>query len=281
MHERSPPRSMRISLPTAGSLPPGSKPAQPPVARAACGGARAARRRDCHRRCADRNAGDGLFPCRRCSTWPLPMIRAPQPAPNQPPRTVKALGYADEKQPTAVDAAFLALNANPARHSVWASAYGTRGTTEGDASVGSTDRFASVFGVAAGYDYRLRRTRRPASRSASGAYELPHHRWSRQWQQRRCCRWPFMARRTSAQRIWLVRSPTPTTAVSDDPHAPSPPPGTTFAASFDAHDFAARVEAGIHYGWLTPYAGRERPGLLHAGLPGRRVRLRVGLRAGL
>ena len=179
--------------------------------------------------------------------------QGPQPAPNQPPRTVKALGYADEKQPTAVDAAFFALKANPAGRSVWAAAYGTRGTTEGDVSVGSSDRFASAFGVAAGYDYRgapdmktgvsfgVGRTNYHTTDGLGGGS-------SDMLQVAVYGKKDFGAAYLAAALAYAYNS------VSTNRSAPIAAPGTTFAASFNAHDFAARVEAGIHYGWITPYA---------------------------
>ena len=56
---------------------------------------------------------------------------SPETAPNQPPGTVRALGYADEKRPTAVDAVFFSLRSNPTGRTVWASAYGSRGHDRG------------------------------------------------------------------------------------------------------------------------------------------------------
>ncbi len=177
----------------------------------------------------------------------------PQPAPNQPPRTVKALGYADEKQPTAVDAAFLALKANPAARSVWAAVYGSRGTTEGDVSVGSSDRFASTFGVAAGYDYRTapdmkigvsfgvgRTSYNTTDGLGSGSSDM--------LQVAVYGKKDFGAAYLAGALAYAYNS------VSTTRTAPIAAPGTTFDASFNAHDFAARVEAGIHYGWITPYA---------------------------
>ena len=176
----------------------------------------------------------------------------PQPAPNQPPRTVKALGYADEKQPTAVDAAFLALKANPAGRSVWASVYGSRGTTEGDVSVGSSDRFASAFGVAAGYDYRGAPDMKTGVSFGVGRtnYNTTDGLGSGSSDMLQVAVYgkkDFGAAYLAGALAYAYNSVSTTRiapAVTTD----------TFDASFSAHDFAARVETGIHYGWITPYA---------------------------
>lgn len=173
-------------------------------------------------------------------------------APDQPPRTVKALGYADEKQPTAVDAAFLALKANPAGRSVWASVYGSRGTTAGDASVGSSDRFASVFGVAAGYGYRTapdmkigvsfgvgRASYNTTDGLGSGSSDM--------LQVAVYGKKDFGAAYLAGALAYAYNS------VSTNRTAPAVTTDT-FEASFNAHDVAARVEIGIHYAWVTPYA---------------------------
>ena len=175
-----------------------------------------------------------------------------QPAPNQPPRTVKALGYADEKRPTAVDAAFLALTVNPARHSVWAAAYGTRGSTQGDASIGSTDRFASAFGVAAGYDYRI-----APDLKVGISFGVGHTNYdttdglgggsSDILQVAAYGKKDYGAAYLAAAVAYAFNS------VSTNRSAPLVTTDT-FAADFDAHDFAAQVETGIHFGWVTPYA---------------------------
>ena len=125
---------------------------------------------------------------------------------------------------------------------------------EGDASVGSSDRFASAFGVAAGYGYRPAPDMKIGVSFASGARTTTLPMVSAA-AAATSCRWPYMARRTSARPIWLARSPTPTTGFDEPLCAHSPPP-TPSTADFNAHDFAAPVETGIHYGWLTPYAPR-------------------------
>ena len=176
----------------------------------------------------------------------------PQPAANQPPGTVKALGYADEKQPTAVDAAFLELNANPAGRSVWAAGYGTRGTTEGDASVGSSDRFASVFGVAAGYDYRIAPDKkigvsvgiaRTNYNLADGLGDGSNDMLQAAIYGKKDMGAAYVAGALAYGYDSVSTNRTAPLATTD-----------SFTASFSAHDFAAQVETGIHFDWLTPYA---------------------------
>ena len=178
--------------------------------------------------------------------------QAPENAPNQPPGTVRALGYADEKGPTAVDAAFASFNANPAGRTVWASAYGSRGTIAGDASIGSSDRFQSAFGVAAGYDYRVApdtkvgvsfgvgRTNYDVAGGLGGGT-------SDMLQLAVYGKKDFGAAYLAAALAYAYNS------VSTTRYAPLVTTDS-FAASFGAHDFAARVEAGVHYDWFTPYA---------------------------
>ena len=178
--------------------------------------------------------------------------QAPENAPNQPPGTVRALGYADEKGPTAVDAAFASFNANPAGRTVWASAYGSRGTIAGDASIGSSDRFQSAFGVAAGYDYRVapdtkvgvsfgvgRSNYNVAGGLGGGTTDM--------LQLAIYGKKDFGAAYLAAALAYAYNS------VSTTRYAPLVTTDS-FAASFGAHDLAARVEAGVHYDWFTPYA---------------------------
>ena len=176
----------------------------------------------------------------------------PQPAPNQPPGTVKALGYADEKQPTAVDAAFVALNADPARRSVWAAAYGTRDTTDGAVSVGTSDRFASAFGIAAGYDYRVAPNAKVGIAFGVGRtnYNLADGLGDGSSDMLQAA---IYGKRDLGAAYLAGALAYAYDSVSTNRTAPL---ATTdsFTASFNAHDFAAQVEAGIHYGWVTPYA---------------------------
>ena len=62
-----------------------------------------------------------------------------------------------------------------------------------------------------------------------------------------------MARRILVRPIWQAALAYALNSVSTNRTAPAVSTDS-FAASFWAHDFAAQVETGIHYGWFTPYA---------------------------
>ena len=119
-------------------------------------------------------------------------------------------------------------------------------------SVGSSDRFQSAFGVAAGYDYRAApdtkvgvsfgfgRTNYDVAGGLGGGT-------SDMLQLAVYGKKDFGSAYLAAALAYALNS------VSTTRYAPAVTTDS-FAASFWAHDFAAQVETGIHYGWFTPYA---------------------------
>ena len=72
---------------------------------------------------------------------------------------LKALGYANEYPPSPPSLAFDHVDSiafgGERRWSVWGGGYGGQNITTGDASAGTHDRTARVYGIAAGLDYRI------------------------------------------------------------------------------------------------------------------------------
>ena len=90
-----------------------------------------------------------------------------------PRMPLKALGYASESPPSSPSLAFDSVDSiafgGGRRLSVWGGGYGGQNITTGDASAGTHDRTARVYGVAAGLDYLVTPTRWSASHSAAAA----------------------------------------------------------------------------------------------------------------
>ena len=82
--------------------------------------------------------------------------RMPVKAPRMP---LKARGYANESPPSPASAAFDSVDSiafgGERRWGVWGGGYGGQNITTGDASAGTHDRTARVYGIAAGFDYRV------------------------------------------------------------------------------------------------------------------------------
>ena len=76
-----------------------------------------------------------------------------------PRMPLKARGYAPESPPSPASSAFDSVDSiafgGERRWGVWGGAYGGQNITTGDASAGTHDRTARVYGVAAGLDYRV------------------------------------------------------------------------------------------------------------------------------
>ena len=82
--------------------------------------------------------------------------RMPLKAPRMP---LKARGYANESPPSPASSAFDSVDSiafgGERRWGVWGGGYGGQNITTGDASAGTHDRTARVYGIAAGFDYRV------------------------------------------------------------------------------------------------------------------------------
>ena len=84
---------------------------------------------------------------------------------NRPPSEIgprmplKALGYANGSPPSPPSLAFDSVDSiafgGERRWSVWGGGYGGQNITTGDASAGTHDRTTRVYGIAAGFDYRV------------------------------------------------------------------------------------------------------------------------------
>ena len=76
-----------------------------------------------------------------------------------PRMPLKARGYANESPPSSPSLGFASLDliafGGERRWSVWGGGYGGQNITIGDASAGTHDRTARVYGIAAGLDYRI------------------------------------------------------------------------------------------------------------------------------
>ncbi len=102
--------------------------------------------------------------------------------PADAPAGVRTLGFAPESPlPPGAVSSYASFNKAPAasafdqrRWSIWAAAYGGNNETSGDASSGTHDRSARVFGFATGLDYRVTRDTTVGFAIAGGGtnYEL-------------------------------------------------------------------------------------------------------------
>ena len=89
-----------------------------------------------------------------------PSVIGPRMPLKAPPRMpLKALGYANESPSSPARSAFDSVDSiafgGERRWGVWGGGYGGQNITTGDASAGTHDRTARVYGIAAGLDYRI------------------------------------------------------------------------------------------------------------------------------
>ncbi len=176
------------------------------------------------------------------------------------PATVKTLGYVSEDQ-VAQNGAVAALAPygkpmrDPSRWSVWASAYGGHGTTNGDASAGTHTLSADNYGFAAGFGRDVTsRTKVGFALGGGGtSFGLADGFGSGSSGLVQAA----VYSRTNVGQAYFA------TALAYAYHSVStsrnvfllaPPVNDTYTASYGAHNVAAEIEAGYHMGWITPYA---------------------------
>jgi uncharacterized protein with beta-barrel porin domain len=174
------------------------------------------------------------------------------------PATVKTLDYASENTPSPGPGLAIASPgsqwADPARWGVWASGYGGTTNTEGDVSVGSHDRSANIWGVAAGFDQHVTAQTTVGVAFGGGgtnfalADDLGGGN-SRMLQ-------AALYARTNFDAAYLTGS------VAYAYHDVSTERFVTmgagdYASDFSANDIGGRLETGYRLGWLIPYAAVE------------------------
>jgi uncharacterized protein with beta-barrel porin domain len=171
--------------------------------------------------------------------------------------TVKALGYADERAPRqfpSFDQPGSEVGGEPRHWDMWGAIFGSFNNTQ-SMSIGGHDRWGQAYGIASGFDYRVSPDTRVGLSLAGGGtdFGLSDNRGSGHSDMLQTgiyARSNVGVGYVAAALAYAWHGVTTNRTVT----IPAPISVTEeLTATFNAHNVAGHIEAGVRLGWFIPY----------------------------